>query len=102
MKRHVTPVNIAYLILTVVLLNSYLLVKASPYALVAILPLFVWLNVLPGTRLCASRRLKICSHGTVLLILFVCSLIPSILWHAVLAFLTIPHAYTDLVWSAVY
>lgn len=104
MKKCLTFANVIYFILTVILLNSYMLVKLSPYALILILPLFLLLNLLPGMRICGTKRLRlrICNHGTVLLSIFVCSLIPSLIYHIVLAFLTLPHAYMDLVWSLVY
>ena len=47
-------------------------------------------------------RLKLCNHGTLLLTIFVWSLIPSLIWHIVLAFHTIPDTYMDFVWSFVY
>lgn len=104
MKRYITLANVVYFMIMAFLLNSYLLVKHSPYWLIAIIPLFLLLNVLPGARLRGTRslRLRLCNHGTALLILFVCTLIPSLLFHAVLAFFTVPHAYMELVWSAVY
>ncbi len=87
-----------------VLLNSYMLVKASPHALMIIVPLFLLLNALPGMRLTGTKRLRLrlCNHGAVLLAIFICSLIPSLIYHIILAFLTIPHAYMDLIWSLVY
>ena len=86
------------------LLNSYTTVKAFPYALIIIIPLFLLLNALPGIRPKGTKRLrlKLCNHGTLLLMIFVGSLIPSFIWHVILAFLTIPHTYMDLVWSVVY
>ena len=104
MKKHFTRRNVIYFILITTLLNSYLLVSAVPLTLIAVIPLFLLLNILPGIRPRGTDklRLRICNHGTLLLILFIWSLIPSILWHAVLAFLTLPNAYMDLVWSAVY
>lgn len=104
MKRYITILNMIYFVIMSVLLNSYLLVKRSPYTLIAIIPLFLVLNVLPGIRLKGTKslRLRLCNHGTALLILFVCTLIPSLLFHGVLAFFTIPHAYMELLWSAVY
>lgn len=104
MKRCLTPANIISFALAVLVINSYMLVKLSPLALIGILPLFVALNIFPGMRLTGTKRLRlrICNHGTVLLAIFVCSLIPSLIYHIVLAFLTVPHAYMDLVWSLVY
>lgn len=104
MKRYITPVYIFYFILTCFLLNSYVLAKTLPYTLFMIIPLFLLLNILPGTKQNGTKRLllKVCNHGTLLLTIFVCSLIPSLLWHTVLAFLTIPDAYMSLIWSIVY
>ena len=104
MKRYMAPLNVVYFIVTCLLLNSYMLVKAFPYTLFIIIPLFILLNALVGTKPAGTKRLrlKLCNHGTLLLAIFVCSLIPSIIWHAVLAFITIPNAYMDLIWSLVY
>ncbi len=86
------------------LLNGYMLVKTSPLTLLAIIPLFVLLNSLVGIKPAGTKklRLKLCKHGTLLLTIFVGSLIPSLIWHIVLAFLTIPKTYMDFVWSLVY
>ena len=104
MKRYITPACIVCFVFMSFLLNSYMLVKAFPLILWILIPLFILLNALPGIKPLGTKslRLKICNHGTLLLTVFVCSLIPSLLWHAVLAFLTVPHAYMDLVWSMVY
>lgn len=104
MKRYLTLYCIIYFVLMSILLNSYMLVKLSPLMLLIIIPLFIALNLFAGTKLTCttSLRLKICNHGTLLLTVFVCSLIPSLIWHTVLAFLTIPNSYMDLIWSAVY
>ena len=81
-----------------------MLAKVSPFMLLIIIPLFIILNSFTGIKPTGTKklRLKICNHGTLLLTIFVCSLIPSLIWHTVLAFLTIPNAYMDLVWSMVY
>jgi len=104
MKRCVTFLNILYFSLMTVLLNSYMLVKSFRWTWMVIVPLFLLLNIAPGTRPSGAKRmrLRLCNHGTVVLAMFVWSLLPSILWHGVLAFLTVPHAYMDLIWSAVY
>ncbi|MBQ3490152.1 MAG: triacylglycerol lipase [Clostridia bacterium] len=104
MKRYINPICIVYFILMSLLLNSYMLVKTSPLMLLVIIPLFVLLNSLVGIKPTGTKklRLKLCNHGTLLLTIFVCSLIPSLIWHIVLAFLSIPKTYMDLVWSLVY
>ncbi len=104
MKKCLSPSHILYVILGCLLFNSYLPVKRYPYLLIAVIPLYILLNVLPGSRPRGTRRLRlrVCHHGTVLLSLFVCSLIPSLIWHTVLAFYTLPSAYLDLLFSALY
>lgn len=104
MKRYLTPSGILYFILTAFVLNSYMLVKTAPYTLLILIPLFLLLNILPGMKLKGTKllRLRFCNHGSLLLCIFVCSLIPSILYHILLAVLTIPGSYMDLVWSLVY
>ena len=81
-----------------------MLVKTYPLMLSVILPLFALLNALVGIKPSGTKklRLKLCNHGALLLTIFVFSLIPSLIWHVVLSFITIPEAYMDLVWSLVY
>lgn len=104
MKRYITLPNILYFILFSILLNSYLLVKLSPYLSVLIVPLFLTLNILPGIRPRGTKklRIKLCNHGTAVLTLFTLSLIPSLGWHVFLAFRLLPDAYLDLIFSALY
>lgn len=104
MRRYITPTYMIYFVLMCFLLNSYLVVKAFPYALLIVLPIFLLLNLLIGMkpRGTESLRLKVCNHGTALLAIFIGTLVFSLIWHIVLAFLLIPHAVMDLVWSAVY
>ena len=104
MKKYLTPTCIIYFVITTFLLNSYMAVKAAPYLLFAIIPAFILINVLPGTRPAGTKKLslRICNHGNILLAVFVASLVPSLLWHAVLAFIKLPENYADPLWSAVY
>ena len=103
MKKCMTPINIVYFLITSIIVNSYLLVKLSSYILFAIIPLFLTINIVAGLRLDTKRkRIKLCNHGSVLLAVFSASLIPSIIYHIVLAFITIPHSYLDLIYSAIF
>lgn len=104
MKRYITPACMIYFILMSLLLNSYMLVKALPFMLLIIIPVFIFLNLFVGMKPTGTKRLrlKLCNHGTLLLTIFVCSLVPSLIWHIVLAFRTIPDAYIDLIWSILY
>ena len=104
MKRYITPLGMIYFILMSILLNSYMAVKSAPFMLLIIVPLFIFLNLFVGMKPTGTKRLrlKLCNHGTLLLTIFVWSLIPSLIWHIVLAFHTIPDTYMDFVWSFVY
>ena len=104
MKRYFSPLNIIYFILLTVLLNSYMFVKQNPYLLIFIIPLFIILNTFSGMQPRGTKklRLKLCNHGTLLLALFVWSLIPSAVWHIILAFFAFPTAYMDFIFSALY
>lgn len=104
MKRYITPACMIYFILMSLLLNSYMLVKALPFMLLIIIPVFIFLNLFVGMKPTGTKRLrlKLCNHGTLLLTIFVCSLVPSLIWHIVLAFRTIPDTYIDLIWSILY
>ena len=104
MRRYITFVNTIYFILISFLVNSFVLVKASPLFLIPIIPLFILLNIIPGIRPHGTKtlRIRLCNHGSVLLTLFAFSLIPSIIWHILLAIRTIPESYTVLLFSALY
>ena len=102
MRRFITPKNIVYYILTCIVFNSYMLIRTFPYSLLLILPLFILLNILPGICPRGTKKfhIKLCNHGTVLLTLFAFSLIPSLIWHIILAFRLLPSGYLDLILSA--
>lgn len=104
MKRLISLPNIIMLVITTVLINSYMLVRLSPYTLLAILPLFLFVNLFAGfdNHKSAGKRTRICAHGTVLLAIFVCSLIPTLIWQSVVAIITLPGDYITLIASLVY
>ena len=104
MKKRITLSGIISFVLVSFLLNSYLLVKHSLYFLALVIPLFLWVSLFPGTMPKGTKklRLRLCSHGSTLLSLFALSLIPSLCFHAVLAFLLLPTRYTDLLFSLLY
>ncbi len=104
LKRYITFLNIICCLLAVFLFNSYILIKAYPYLLILIIPLFVLLNILPGMKPVGTKKLRIkfCNHGTVLLTVFTVSLIPSLIWHTILAFNLLPDRYIDLIFSALF
>ena len=104
MKRYFTPACVFYFICMSFLLNSYMVIKTYPLAAVIIIPLFLILNIFPGSRTKGIKRfrLRTLNHGVLMLTVFVASLIPSVLWHMALAYQTLPFNYMDLIWSVVY
>lgn len=104
MRRYVTLPNIIYFILTCFVINSFMLVKAFPLSLILIIPLFTVMNIIPGMKPKGTKkfRIRLCNHGTVLLGIFAFSLIPSLIWHTVLACITLPMAYLELIFSLLF
>ena len=64
--------------------NSYSIIKlwGNPYVLLAVIPGFVWLNIIPALfhRRYASKRLGICAGGCELLRLFLMSTVLSVVY----------------------
>lgn len=92
-----------YTCLLTLLANSYLLLTVFPWLLLIGLPLYLLMHLFAGTKLFApcSRRLRICSHGAVLLFVFQLSGLLSLIFHAALAplLLPIPGGGWKLLWS---
>lgn len=104
MKKYITFENIFYFLIMSFLLNCYMLVKAYPLILIGVIPIFILLNIQPGIRPNGTKKfsIKLCNHGAVILTIFALSLIPSLIWHIILAFRTIPHSYWDFIFSALF
>ena len=93
---------IVYALTLTAVANSFLWLNKTLMFL--FLPLFVAMNILPGTLILHVRsfRLWACHHGAVLLTAFIPSALISVAYHLVLAFLTIPANYMVFVKSAVF
>lgn len=82
MKKIFTPLNVFYIIIAVLVSNSYYLVYSHHFAWLLVGPLYLIVNTLPGsfrvnTR---KRRFRFCYHGAILLsISVVCSLFTFII-----------------------
>lgn len=85
------------------LTNSFALTAKDSRVLLLTIPLFIFVNICAGAFALKTKsiRLKICHHGSVLIVAFVLSAIASCLYHFILAFFTIPNNYMLLVWSIV-
>ena len=85
------------------LANSYAIVLQEPQSLFFLVPIFLFINILAGCSILKTKRksLKICCHGTVLLVSFCISILISVIYHTVLFIKTMPNNYMLFVWSLV-
>lgn len=99
MKRYFTFINIVYILLMGFILNSYMLIKEYTNVLFILIPIFLLINCLGGflTLKSSSKRLKTAYHGAILLVIFCTLVVPSIIYHIVLAYYII---YSDF-WTLV-
>ena len=104
MKNFFKPINFLYFILISFIINSFILIRAFPLILVIIIPLFLFINIFAGTIKIKTKssRLKICNHGGIILSIFALSLIPSIIYQAILAIITIPNNYLLFIYNLVF
>ena len=81
--------------------NSYTFIQQTPQSLYFIIPIFLFINVFAGCFALKTRKksLKICHHGSVLLVSFYVSVIVSTVWQIILAVKTIPNNYPLFLWS---
>ena len=84
--------------------NSYVFVQQAPQSLFFLIPIFLFVNIFAGCFLLKTKRksLKICCHGTVLLVSFYISVIVSIIYQIIIAIKTIPDNYMLFVWSLIF
>ena len=95
---------IIYSIAICFIANSYALIQHTPQCLFFLIPVFLFTNLFAGYFVLKTKRktLKVCFHGTVLLISFFMSMILSFFCHVIIAITTIPNNYTVFVWSLVF
>ena len=81
--------------------NSYVFIKEIPQSLFFLIPLFLFINLFAGCFITQTRNkaLKVCYHGTVLLISFCVSVLVSIVFLILLVTKTIIIDYNSLIWS---
>ena len=86
------------------LANSYAFIRQMPLSLLYIIPIFLFVNVFAGCSLIKTKRrsLKICCHGTVLLVSFCISIIVSVIYHIFFAVKTIPGSYASFIGSLIF
>ncbi len=100
MKSRFLAMIILYTAILSVVSNCFFAVSENLYLLFAIIPAFVLVNIFAGTTIRTSqKRLKICFHGTVVLVSFLVSSLASVAYHIFL--LTIPNVeLNQWFWSA--
>ena len=95
---------VLYSIVVSFITNSYIFVKQAPQSLFFLIPIFLFINIFAGCILFKTKRksLKICYHGTVLLVSFYISIIVSAICQIVIAIKTIPNNYMLFIWSLIF
>ena len=101
--RKIHVISLIYAVLIGFVANSFALIRVAPVVLWGIIPLFLLVNVLPGMLSSKSKRLtlKLCYHGTLLLRAFCLSIVASLIFHGIYAWIMLPATPTAVIWSAV-
>ena len=96
-------ITFLYSIMICLIANSYVFIQHTPQILFVLIPIFLFINLFAGYFIIKThnKTLKICYHGTVLLVSFYISIIVSIVFQIFLAIETIPNNYMLFVWSLV-
>ena len=97
-------------ILSVVLYSLALAIISDSFVflnkglLIAFIAVFLFINIFSGVFgiKYGSKRLKICHHGNMLLLVFAFSSTVSTIYHIILGILTIKNDYKTFVWSALF
>ncbi len=102
MEQKLAKVNVIYVILLALAVNSFMLIKyVTPWLIAAFLPIYAFIFLFAGIKIPKTKNIRwlICFHGAAMLSIFLYTAIISILYHIVLAFFTIPNNYWDLIFS---
>lgn len=106
LKKLMITAVVLYSLVISVIVNSFIFIKDDLRLLFAAVPLFLLVNGIAGFFVIrsSSKRLRVCCHGTVMLLVFVASAVISLVYHTVLAANAIisGEGWLTLLWSAVY
>lgn len=106
MKKLMITAIVLYSLVISVIVNSFVLIKEDLRLLIAVVPLFLLVNGIAGFFVIktSSKRLRVCCHGTVTLLVFVASAVVSLVYHIILtvSVITGGGSLWDVLWSAVY
>ena len=101
MKTRFVIFTILHTLIISFLANSFLMIRQQPNILYALIPVFLLTCVFAGTSCAATKRAKVCFHGTVLLYAFCTGVVLSAIYHILLAVQTIPGNHMTFIWSLV-
>ena len=84
--------------------NSFALLRIYPKLVYAMIPVYVFINVIPGAfgKKMRSKRLKVLNHGVRALSIFSATIIPAVIYHVVYAIIVMPEDYMRLIWSLLF
>lgn len=105
MKKVFPIALVIYSLVFAFISNSYLLFIRNANILFIAVPLFIFINLFAGVFCIESvkTRLKIGFHGAAVLIVFQASTAISVIYHVVLAFITVPESgFRTFLFSALY
>lgn len=103
MRYYLTAKNIICAIAICFAVNCFIPAKINLVFLWPAIAAFTVINLFLDTRRIKTGtfRINICNHGITMLIIFIISVIVTVIYHTVMAFLLIPNDYMTLIWSAV-
>ncbi len=103
LSRREKAVCLGYGLICWLICDLYLLLRLAPWLLVLVIPAYLGVLIFAGTRILKTKRKrwKLCYHGATLLIAFQISVGLSVLYHLLLAAMTVPGEPWTLIWSMV-
>ena len=101
-KKSFWAFSIIYILLFVLITNSFLMLRSNLWLLFLLVPAFLLINSFAGffALKTKKKRLKALFHGAVLLLVFEISAAISVIFHVILAFQSLPDSWQTLLWSA--
>ena len=101
-KKSFWAFSIIYILLFVLITNSFLILRSNLWLLFLLVPAFLLINTFAGffALKAKKKRLKVLFHGAVLLLVFEISAAISVIFHVILAFQSLPDSWQTLLWSA--
>lgn len=102
MEKQLAKVNVIYVLLLSLAVNSFMLIRyVTPWLVAVFLPIYLFIFFFAGIRIPKTKSFRwlICFHGAAVLSIFIYTAIISIIYHMILAIFTIPDNYWNLIFS---